>query len=203
MEKTFRWLQVHDGDIETWFATEPVGLKTLRVEITPDSEITRTWNDNRNQAKRPPGCGWHILKCESDHTVWRRIAIPLRTDQEMAAEAKTHWGGSYEKVATAAVRSVYVYGALVKSRYGKARELRRLSSVIEDLPSQLRSAITEACFDSKSGAISLEVNSLNEDAAQEISYHFGCGPPWWHSGITFIVAGEDPFHIPASFGGVS
>lgn len=80
-----------------------------------------------------------------------KVNVVRRPQAEIDEEARTHWRGDYDKVATAVVSEMFVYDIRVTSRYGKARELEEMISVLDHISAATLNLLEEMIFDSKSG----------------------------------------------------
>jgi hypothetical protein len=157
-DRLLYFLQVDDRFDETHHNREPVGVRSLRVEIDGVGELTRTWNVD-GKPRHPPGLGWHLAEELADHSTWRRRHIPRRPEAEIETEAREVWGGSRDKVWTAATNGVWVDDVMITSRYGQYEELRLMATVVEEMPASDRAMVGGVDVDSKSNAICVSVTA--------------------------------------------
>ncbi|HEX7759699.1 MAG TPA: hypothetical protein VF459_09365 [Caulobacteraceae bacterium] len=99
-----------------------------------------------------------------------RPPVPRHEPEVIAAEARRHWDGDPEKVATTALRSLRVAGVELSSRYDKAHEYETMAAMVEGLAPDLRPLIKSIFCDSKAAAAySVALHACLDGQAVEIA----------------------------------
>jgi hypothetical protein len=79
------------------------------------------------------------------------MIFPKHEPEVLAAEARRHWGGDYDKVSETAFRFFMVHGVKLESRHRKIDENCVMASMIEAVPAWLRGRIDTVFCDSNYG----------------------------------------------------
>jgi hypothetical protein len=133
----------------------------------------------------------------------KKIIIPRREPELIEADARRHWHGDFEKVATAAIKSVTVCGVKITSRYNKAHELELMANILLAMAASVSGKISSLSCDSKNDTYTVVLRDWDADVANNVGAKLEIAllntrdddfPFRGHNGIWVEAPGGDP-HI--------